>query len=201
MTAQRLPGGDGFALVLPSPAYLPGYAEALRRGWSANTVMNTSAQELAQIAADPAAFLAGKVDREAKGPPVELPDGSCVARLPGVIHWIWSERDDGFAGSIGFRWQRGGSALPPHVLGHIGYSVVPWQRGRGAATRALALLLRRLPAEDTALDHVTITTDPDNLASQRVIEANGGLLLERFIQPAAFGGGEGLRYRIALTAR
>jgi hypothetical protein len=34
-----------------------------------------------------------------------------------------------------------------------------------------------------------------------VIEANGGLLLERFIQPAAFGGGEGLRYRIALTAR
>jgi predicted acetyltransferase len=201
MTAQRLPGGDGFALVLPSPAYLPSYADALRRGWSANTVMNTSAQELAQIAADPAAFLAGKVDREAKGPPVELPDGSRVARLPSVIHWIWSERDDCFAGSIGFRWQRGTSALPPHVLGHIGYSVVPWQRGRGAATRALALLLRRLPDEDAALGHVTITTDPDNIASQRVILANGGVLLERFVQPVAFGGGEGLRYRIALSAR
>ena len=201
MTAQRLPGGDGFALVLPSPAYLPGYADALRRGWSANTVMNTSAQELAQIAADPAAFLAGKVDREAKGPPVELPDGSRVARLPSVIHWIWSERDDCFAGSIGFRWQRGTSALPPHVLGHIGYSVVPWQRGRGAATRALALLLRRLPDEDAALGHVTITTDPDNIASQRVVLANGGVLLERFVQPVAFGGGEGLRYRIALAAR
>jgi predicted acetyltransferase len=87
------------------------------------------------------------------------------------------------------------------VLGHIGYSVVPWQRGRGAATRALALLLRRLPDEDAALGHVTITTDPDNIASQRVILANGGVLLERFVQPVAFGGGEGLRYRIALSAR
>jgi hypothetical protein len=34
-----------------------------------------------------------------------------------------------------------------------------------------------------------------------VILANGGVLLERFVQPVAFGGGEGLRYRIALSAR
>jgi predicted acetyltransferase len=200
MSGRTLAGGNGFALVLPSSAHLPGYADALRRGWSANTVIDTSAQELAQIEADPAAFLAGKVDREASGPPVELPDGSRVARLPGVIHWIWNMQDDCFAGSIGFRWQRGSSALPPHVLGHIGYAVLPWQCGRGAATRALALLLAKLPAEDAALDSVTITTDPDNIASQRVIVANGGVLVERFTLPAAFGGGEGLRFRIALSA-
>jgi len=39
--------------------------------------------------------------------------------------------DDEFAGSIGFRWQPGTSALPPHCLGHIGYAVVPWKQGRG----------------------------------------------------------------------
>jgi hypothetical protein len=31
-----------------------------------------------------------------------------------------------------------------------------------------------------------------------VIEANGGVLHERFVKPAQFGGGDGLRYRIVL---
>ncbi len=198
MSATPLPGGEHFTLVWPSLPRLPGYADALRRGWSSNTVANTAAAELAQIASDAAAFVASRVDREARGAPVELPDGSRVRRLPGFMQWIWNTRDDCFAGSIGFRWQRGGSALPPHVLGHIGYAVVPWQRGQGAATRALALLLAQLPAEDAALDQVMITTDPGNVGSQKVILANGGELVERFAKPAAFGGGEGLRYRIRL---
>jgi predicted acetyltransferase len=48
------------------------------------------------------------------------------------------------------------------------------------------------------LDHVILTTDPDNLPSQRVIEANGGRLLERFTKPAALRGAESLRWRIDL---
>jgi hypothetical protein len=32
-----------------------------------------------------------------------------------------------------------------------------------------------------------------------VIESNGGVLVERFIRPAAYGAAPGLRYRIALT--
>lgn len=196
-----LPGGDAFVLVWPSLDRLPGYAAALRAGWSANTVMHTAARELAELAADPAAFVAAMVDREGAGPPVLLPDGSTVPRLPGFRRWIWNTAANSFAGAISFRWQRGTTALPPHVLGHLGYAVVPWQRGRGAATRALALLLAELPAEDPALDHVTVTCDADNLASQRVIEANGGELVEAFIEPAAFGGGEALRYRIALARR
>jgi hypothetical protein len=38
--------------------------------------------------------------------------------------------------------------------------------------------------------------DLSNVVSQRVIEANGGQLVERFFQPAAYGGAEALRYRI-----
>ncbi len=196
--SPRRPGGDAFTLMWPSLDRLPGYVDALRRGWSPNTVVNVAAQELAQIQVDAAAFVASRVDRDAGGPPVELPDGTRARRLPGFIRWIWNTEEDSFAGSINFRWQRGTSALPPHVLGHLGYAVVPWQRGRGAANRALALLLADLPDEDAALDAVTVTTDPGNVASQRVIEANRGVLVERFTQPAAYGGGPGLRYRIAL---
>ena len=38
----------------------------------------------------------------------------------------------------------------------------------------------------------------DNLASQKVITANRGVLFESFTKPAAFGSAPGLRYRIPL---
>lgn len=43
-----------------------------------------------------------------------------------------------------------------------------------------------------------LTTDATNTASQQVIEANGGRLVERFNKPAVYGGAESLRYRIYL---
>jgi predicted acetyltransferase len=106
--------------------------------------------------------------------------------------------DGEFCGSIGFRWQPGTSALPPYCLGHIGYAVVPWKRGRGYATRALALLLQEVRGE--GLEYVELTTEVTNLASCRVIEANGGVLVERFTLPSYYGGKEDLRYRIFLGA-
>jgi RimJ/RimL family protein N-acetyltransferase len=53
----------------------------------------------------------------------------------------------GNCGSIGFRWQPGTAELPPHVLGHIGFSVLPWKRGRKYATKALGLMLKETQAE------------------------------------------------------
>ena len=91
------------------------------------------------------------------------------------MRWLW---DGEFCGQIGFRWQPGTEALPPHCLGHIGYAVVPWKRQRGYATRALALLLPEVRKEGLA--YVELTTDPDNLPSQKVITGNGGVLVERF---------------------
>lgn len=183
-------------LVVPSLDRLDPYADALRRGgfFPDNIRREVSArEELEKIAADPAAFVASLDDREAKAGPITLPDGSQVERLPGYRRWMW---DDGFCGSIGFRWQPGSSALPPYVLGHIGYAVVPWKRGRGYATRALALLLPE--ARKEGLAYVELTTDPDNLPSQKVILANSGTLVERFNKSDAHGGSETLRWRIEL---
>jgi len=182
-------------LLVPALDQLDAYADALRRGWSPDNIrLEAAAREhLKQIAEDPAAFVARADDREAKGGNITLPDGSEVPRLPGFVRWLW---DGAFCGQIGFRWQPGTEALPPHCLGHIGYAVVPWKRGNGYATQALAMLLPEARRE--GLRYVELTTDPDNVASQKVITNNGGVLIERFKAEAAYGDRDELRWRIML---
>ena len=184
------------ALVRPGPEHLPDYVAALERGWSADNLRGAAAarDELAQIAADPAAFLALMHDPDGLGPPVTLPDGTQRQRIPGLRRWMWDET--GFAGTTGLRWTADGGPLPSHVLGHIGYAVVPWKQRRGHATRGLGLMLAL--ARQRGLAAVEITTDPDNLASQKVILGNGGVLVEAFDKGAAYGHVPGLRYRIVL---
>ncbi|HEY2051119.1 MAG TPA: GNAT family N-acetyltransferase [Caulobacteraceae bacterium] len=177
----------------PALEILPGYVAALQRGWSADNVRGHVAaeEELRRIGEDAQAFVDSLDDREARGASVVLPDGSTVQRIPGFRRWVW---DGDFCGSIGFRWSPGTSELPPHVLGHIGYAIVPWKRGKGYASLALRLLLPE--AWSLGLAHVDITTDPDNVPSQKVILNNGGWLVGLFRKPDAFGGGESMRYRI-----
>ena len=179
-------------IVWPHARYLDSYADALRRGWSPDNLRPEAAEEeLAEILANPVQFVAEQVDREGKGSPILLPDGRYVPRLPGFHLWIW---DGEFCGLVGFRWQPGTTDLPPTCLGHMGYAVVPWKRNRGYATQALAAML--IEARQEALPFVELTTDVSNVASQRVIEANGGVVHERFFKPASYGGAESLRYRI-----
>jgi len=56
--------------------------------------------------------------------------------------------------------------------GEIGYWMAPWARGRGAATRAVALL-GRWGARELGLLRVALHVDHDNAASQRVAERAG----------------------------
>ena len=93
--------------------------------------------------------------------------------------------DGEYCGAISLRWQPGTMDLPPHCLGHIGYAVVPWKRRRGYATAALEQML--VLARDEGLPFVDIVTDDDNVASQAVVRANGGLLEEEFVTSAVIG--------------
>ncbi|MDP1859553.1 MAG: GNAT family N-acetyltransferase [Gemmatimonadaceae bacterium] len=181
-------------LIRPSLSHLASYAAALERGWSPdNTRPVAAAEELEWLRADGPSFLASLEDREGTGPPVTMPDGSFVPRLPGIRRWMW---DGEFAGSIGFRWQPGTTSLPPYCLGHIGYAVVPWKEGRGYAKNALRLILPE--ARALKMPFVELTTDPENVASQRVIESVGGVLHEEFTKPLQHGARRGWRFRIYL---
>lgn len=189
------PGGTGIRLLRPTLEMLPGYVDALQRGWSPDNIRGEIAarEHLDRIAHDAAAFVALQEDREARGGPIRMLNGTEKPRLPGFMYWIW---DGGFCGTVGFRWQPGTEALPEHVLGHAGYAVVPWKRGQGCATAGLAQLLPLARAEGLAW--IELTTDPANIASQKVILANGGRLLGSFLKAEVYGGHEGLRFRIDL---
>jgi predicted acetyltransferase len=58
--------------------------------------------------------------------------------------------------------------------GHIGYEIRPTKRRQGYGTRILQLGLEQARAR--RLERVLITCDDTNIASARIIEANGGLL-------------------------
>jgi predicted acetyltransferase len=182
-------------LVVPSAAYLEGYLDALRLGWSPRTTdPDFWKAELDRYDAEPETFLDVFVDTDPAGRTITLPDGTERPRIPGETRWMW---DGEFCGSINIRWVPGTAELPEHVLGHIGYAVVPWKQRRGYATAALLGMLD--VAREVGLPHVEITTQPDNVASQKVILACGGEALGEFVEPAGYGGHIGLKYRIDLV--
>ncbi|MFM2481727.1 GNAT family N-acetyltransferase [Celerinatantimonas sp. YJH-8] len=59
-------------------------------------------------------------------------------------------------------------------LGHIGYDIAPSFRRRGYAKAMLCLSFAK--AVELGIFRLLITADESNIASRRVIEANGGIL-------------------------
>lgn len=92
----------------------------------------------------------------------------------GRVHssYFWIVEDDAYLGAIALRHTLNEFLL--EAGGHIGYGVRPSARRRGLATWALARVL--LEAKALGLGEALVTCDDTNTGSQRVIEANGGVL-------------------------
>src|SRR4051794_8919378 len=95
------------SLVWPAREYVPGYVDALQRGWSPDNLRGLVAaqEELLRIRDDIEGFLAVLLGRDMR--PVTLLDGTTAPRIPGYRKWMW---DGEFCGSIGLRWQQGTEA-------------------------------------------------------------------------------------------
>lgn len=93
--------------------------------------------------------------------------------VPSTTLW-WVDRTD-YLGRIAIRHELTDFLL--EAGGHIGYDVRPSARRNGHAT---AMLGATLPiVRDLGIDPVLITCDHDNVASRKVIEANGGVFEDR----------------------
>ena len=118
----------------------------------------------------------------------ELHERYCSARARGLTR---------FAASGGWRDNEPRAATSTATRASLARWLNVVLGGRGYATHALHLLLPYARAEGLA--HIDLTTTVDNVASQRVIEANGGILLGRFQPPPAYHREEGIKFRIVLA--
>ncbi len=107
--------------------------------------------------------------------------------------WFCLDTDrNRFVGAVNIRHRLNHFLL--HHGGHIGDGVRPSERGKGIATRMVALALEK--CMELGIERVLMVCDKDNPASARTIVKNGGILENEEID------GEGLveqRYWIDLT--
>nr|WP_255669829.1 GNAT family N-acetyltransferase [Aeromicrobium wangtongii] len=83
-----------------------------------------------------------------------------------------AEVDGEVVGRSSIRWEL--NDFLRRLGGHIGYAVRPAHRRQGYATEILRQSVQIL--RDRGVHRILVTCDDDNLASARVIEANGGVL-------------------------
>ncbi|STQ91166.1 GNAT family N-acetyltransferase [Iodobacter fluviatilis] len=180
-------------LTTPNSTLLPSYISALERSWTRDGDHDPegASAQLARIAQNAEEFLASLTDLEGAGPPVVLNDGSTVPRLSRARYWI---SDGEFAGDLSLRWQKGTSDLPAYCLGHLGYAVLPWKRGRNYAAQAI-LQLAPL-AQSHGLSWIDIAMGIDNLASRRSAEKAGAVLLRQFNAGPEADNQEALLFRL-----
>ncbi len=98
-----------------------------------------------------------------------LPGG----RVPSLERWFVSEGVVAGCARIRLRM----TPLLEHEGGHVGYDVRPSLRRLGHGTELLRLAL--VEARAHGLVRVLVTCDEDNVASAKVIEHNGGVLVGR----------------------
>ena len=178
------------SLVRPAMAHVASFVDALREGYSRDTLREETPASIVQVADSPAWFL-GQINE----PPVTivLPDGSLGKRVPETALW-YVDRDE-FLGSVHLRHHL--NEVLEQWGGHVGYAVRPSAQGRGHASAMLAGMLDYARAHHPELDRVMLTVNLKNPGSMRVVEKNGGVLADSIPHPWV-PGDVGARYWIVL---
>lgn len=111
-------------------------------------------------------LIAKQRDAEQKG----IVDGW---KVPSTTFWLYADSVPVGFGSIRHFLTEALS----QAGGHIGYGIAPQFRGNGYGNEILRLLLKK--ADEIGLEKVLVTVDLDNIASQAVALANGGVITGR----------------------
>lgn len=164
-------------LVTPSKKHIQGYVSALREGHRCGGAPVATDKEAGDAEEDPGGFLARlAAERFATN-----------GKVPQTTLWLVRGRQ--FIGEVKIR-----HCLTPELTrkgGHIAYGIRPSLQGFGYATQALQLALG-WAWQNLGLGRVLLTVLASNTASIRVIEKNGGSLVDT---RRARGGGQVYRQR------
>jgi predicted acetyltransferase len=164
-------------LISPDPrvhrSFLAAMAEFQAEGQSGPDDDSNTVQAIRKYDgrwADPAEFARylRELEDEARDESPRL-DG----RVPQTTLW-WVSGNE-YLGRISIRHRL--TASLREIGGHIGYDIRPSARRRGHATAVLAAALP--VARSLGIGQALLTCDEDNLASRKVIEANGGVLEDK----------------------
>lgn len=90
---------------------------------------------------------------------------------------FWMIDGDDIVGIVNIRHQLNESLFERG--GHIGYEIVPSERNKGYGKKILALSI--IKAKEIGIHKILITSFEDNIASRKIIEANGGKLENKII--------------------
>jgi predicted acetyltransferase len=112
-----------------------------------------------------------KLHDHAKG--LNLPEGW----VPSSTFWLVRGDDNRILGCSRLRHYLSGDLR--YEGGHIGYDIRPSERRKGHGALILRLTLQK--ARELGLERVLITCHADNIASQRIIEKNGGKFASQVI--------------------
>jgi predicted acetyltransferase len=177
----------GASLVLASTDYRDDYIQALREGFRRGDQAAMKPGAIDKIEADFEGFVA-ELTRQTGD--ILLPNGKLVPRVPHDMCWLVD--GDTFIGETGIRYRLNDWLL--QIGGHVGYGIRPKFQRKGYGKLILKLALDRL--RTSGVDRALITCYDHNIASVKVIEANGGLLDNIIDDPR--GGGKSRRYWIDL---
>ena len=167
-------------LVAPALAVMPSYIDALAEGHRRGASPLATPEELAAMRADPAGWLSTFTGPRPKTRINEL--GQEVERVP--ESFLWLVDGETFLGDAGIRHY-----LTPQLEasgGHIGYGIRPTAQGKGYATLLLRLALVWM-GNNLGEEKALLSCRTSNIASRRVIEKNGGVLIDTTPYPYAEG--------------
>ena len=166
-------------LLTPSEENLHLYLAALRREKEMGEKPFHNTDEILAKAETSPADLVASLNDLVGGRTFNDEDGTQRVALPAFTKWLYIPGETTVSGTIQMRWDPTTMQLPPYCLGHIGYQVFPWGRGKGLATEQLRLMLEVVQSQ-LKLPYVDITTNVENKASQKVIVKNGGKFIKEF---------------------
>lgn len=168
-------------LIKPTIYYKDSYLSAIREFQKEERHTDLHITELEKNFSD----YTTRLNNHAKG--IDLPEGY----VPESVFWLIDHYE--YIGNVSIRHMLTDNLMK--VGGHIGYEIRPSKRKQGYGKTILALVLPEV--KKLGIKKALVTCDETNIGSQKIIEANGGILED--IRDAGEGKPRKLRYLIDLS--